>query len=163
MKRAGLLILLLITFVLQGCAQLSVSHLDKRPWIAEAPQTIHMRFWRFEFMNMPLKEGVGLQGMAYPNTELFPDWARWYDQLAFTVYLSESSGTVVSSAQLDVLPRELGKEPAIPFEFRLPSGGADTPLYVSFGYRMVLAETPWKPGARQEGRIYFAHEGALSR
>ncbi|UZP67278.1 hypothetical protein N1030_17040 [Desulfovibrio mangrovi] len=163
MKRCFTALLLLVTLMLSGCSYLNVSHLDRRPWLTDTPQTISMKFWRFEFHNMPLKQGVGLQGTAYPNTELFPEWARYYDQLSFTVYLSESSGDVIASSQVDILPREMTGERAIPFEFRLDPEQTHTSLYVSFGYRMVLAETPWRPEKQQEGRIHLAHEGALTR
>lgn len=163
MKRAGITYLLFIILILAGCSHQSVGHLDKRPWVTDTPQTIAMKFWRFEFHNMPLKEGVGLQGIAYPNSELFPEWAKWYDQLSFTAYLSEQSGNVITSAQLDILPRELGNDRSIPFEFRLTPEHGNDPLYVSFGYRMVLSEKAWQPGAAQEGRIHMAHEGALTQ
>ncbi len=165
MKRTGValyLSLLAAVAILAGCTHLSVNHLDRRPWLTDTPQTIAMKFWRFEFRNMPLKQGVGLQGTAYPNTELFPDWAAWYDQLTFTAYLSDSSGTVVASAHTDILPRALGTERAIPFEFRMQPDTGNTSLYVSFGYRMMLAEHPWRPDAPQQGRFHLAHEGALT-
>ncbi|MFV0350413.1 MAG: hypothetical protein ACK5JO_17725 [Halodesulfovibrio sp.] len=167
MKRAFMplaaVFMLLALLTLSGCTYLNVSHLDRRPWLTDTPQTISMKFWRFEFQNMPLKHGVGLQGIAYPNTELFPEWARYYDQLTFTAYLSDSAGNVVDSAEIEILPRALGGERAIPFEFRLSPEETHASLYISFGYRMVLAEMPWRPEKEQEGRIHLAHEGALTR
>ncbi len=122
-----------------------------------------MQFWTFTYQCAPLKDGVGLHGMAYPNTDLFPNWAIWYDQLAFTAYLSDSTGKVVASSQVEFLPRKVDRDHPIPIEFRMTPDTQDQPLYVSFGYRMVLAEYPWQPDSPRQGRIHIAREGALTQ
>lgn len=158
----SLLSILFVCLVLAGCTAQHVRHLPRNPWVIESPQSLTTAFWRFEYICQPLPQGVGIRGMAYPNSELFPEWATWYDSLAFTAYLSDSSGLVIDQSEITVLPRLMGKKRAISFEFTLVPDDSYGPYYLTFGYKTRLAENPWKPGqTTPKGKLYFTHQGAL--
>jgi|GEM_PF-294815 len=149
--------------LLTGCARQTVGHLARAQLQADTPQAVSMQYLRFTYRVVPLRESVGVRGMAAPAPGALPGWAKWYEQLTVMVYLSDATGRVIDAQEYDYLPRAVGDEGAIPFETRFYLDPDDTgPLYVSFGYRMVATERePKLDGADDGGRSLIVGEGAL--
>lgn len=156
----------LLLLFLSACSTMSVSHYDRNLWLENTPQTLTMRFWQFSYEGHSVQKGLGIRAVASPQPERLPDWARWYDQLIFTAYLSDTTGTVLAQSQTELLPRPISvsSDPAgnIPVEFFLPAIDHDGPLFVTFGYTMRLSEKQWKQGTPY-GKVRLVKEGALSQ
>lgn len=133
------LILLLTAAAVSGCATLDVSHLERKPWKLDSPETVSMEFMLFEYQIVPRKNSFGLRGNAYVKNGNVPVWANWLGELWIQGYLSDDEGHVIAKGLQVFSPRELEKGTAIPFDFELKPEHLDSGrLYISFGYRMVL-------------------------
>lgn len=160
---AGMLVLGMCLALLAGCGKQTVAHLARAQLQTDTPQTVSMQYLRFTYRVVPLRESIGVRGQASPLPGALPGWAKWYEQLTVMVYLSDASGRVLDTAEYDYLPRAVGDEGAIPFETRFYLEHEDkSPLYVSFGYRMVATEhEPREDGTDDGGRSLIVGEGAL--
>lgn len=155
---------LLLAAQLVGCAQTSVQHLKRQPWLLNKPQSLDAKFWRFTFDCLTQKGQLGVRGVAMPVASTIPDWATRIDELWLAVYLNDANGRVLAKNLLVLLPRELDRKNGVSFEFLLEPEdiGQSEHLFVTFGYRMVLSDG--QPA--QEGktpRIFFANEGAVTK
>ncbi len=164
--------------LLAGCAQLNVGHLERKPWRLQQSETLSLKFWRFEYQPLPQEERYSVRGRAYPLVQDLPEWATHVEELWFAVYLNDSQGRVLAKDVQVLPPSDLTPkviEQGLPFEFTLQPEdiGQSGPLYVTFGYRMVLTPPPTDAAAQEDQgdkqeseqedeRIFFANEGALS-
>lgn len=153
----GLTACLLLLLALAGCSYQSVRHLDRQPWLLGEARELTLKFWTFRYAATPLPGAFGVQGEASPRLEALPDGGRRLEDLTLSAYLCDRDGRVLARSEQSYLPRDLDGRPAV-FEFTLiPDNPPPGPLYVAFGYRMVLG-----PGGSGQG-AFFASEGAVTR
>lgn len=160
---AALCALVLAAALLSGCAQapLSVGHLQRDPWSLEEPRSLMTNFMRFDYQVLPVGGAAGIKGWAYLDTRKLPEWAKWVDSLRFTAYLCDPDGHVIAQDSRTFLPREARTEEGIGFEFILqPEQWGQRPLFISFGYRLVLTEGRGAQGGKGP---FFANEDAITR
>jgi len=158
----------LLTLVL-GCTYQSVHHLKRQAWEADSQSTLSMNYLAFAYICGQQEDGLSVQGRAYPRTEAIPEWAGWIDDIWLGAYLSDSSGRVLAKSLRILSPQPLNPGEGLPFEFNLKPNdmGSPGPVFISFGYRLVL--TP-SESYRDSGQltpdpksIFFASESALTR
>jgi len=149
--------------LLWGCAQtpLSVGHLKRDPWSLEEPHSLVTDFMRFDYQVLPVGDTAGIKGWAYLDTHKLPEWAKWAESLRFTAYLCDPEGHVMAQDSRTFLPREARADDGIGFEFTLrPETWGKRPLFIAFGYRLVLTEGRGVQGAKGP---FFASEDAISK
>lgn len=156
------LLAVVLAAVLSGCAAppRSVGHLKRDEWTLDQARTLQMKFLRFDYQVQPVGDVAGITGWAYLDVSKIPVWAKWLDSLQFTAYICHADGHVLASDTRSFLPREAKGDVGVPFEFALrPEVWGDKPLFVTFGYRLVLIE-----GRGLKGRDpFFASEDAAER
>jgi hypothetical protein len=158
-----LAILALAVLMLWSCAQApqSVGHLHRDSWSLEEPRSLVMQFMRFDYEIQPVGDMAGVKGWAYLDASRTPDWAKWIDSLRFTVYLCDPDGRVMAQDTRSFLPREVRPDEGVAFEFSLrPKQWGEKPLFVTFGYRVVLTEGRGAQGGKVP---FFASEDAITR
>jgi hypothetical protein len=146
-----------------GCAKapLSVGHLKRDAWSLEEPHSLKTDFMRFDYQVLPVGDAAGIQGWAYLDTDKVPAWAKWMESVRFTAYLCDPEGRVIAQDSRTFLPREARSDQGIGFEFTLkPQTWGKRPLYIAFGYRLVLTEDRGVQGGREP---FFVSEDAMSR
>jgi len=156
-------LVLAATALLWGCAQapMSVSHLKRDPWSLEEPRSLVTNFMRFDYQVVPVGDAAGIKGWAYLDTKRLPAWVKWADSLSFTAYLCDPDGRVLAKDSRTFLPREARADEGIGFEFTLrPKGWGQRPLFIAFGYRLVLTEGRDAPGGKGP---FFVSEEATAR
>ena len=154
-----------------GCSHLSARHLERKPWLPDSRQELSSRFWNFSFQGMLLNNGYGVWGKAAPTTKGIPEWANWIEELWFEAYLCDSQGRVIARDIRVISPRPLtnGKPISLKFILEPEELARPGPLYVAFGYRMVLAhppssgEKPVEAGTGKPSESFFVTEKALLR
>jgi hypothetical protein len=153
-----------------GCARLSVSHLEARPFAPGGDAVVTMKYWRFAFAARLDGEAYCLRGRATPVPAALPVWADRLEEISVTAYLRDADGTVLASAAKTYRGMALGPDAAIPFDFRLIPDSAAPPggLSVSFGYQAVYGSSAARQtlpgtGPPPAGTLFFAGEGALLR
>lgn len=145
---------------LSGCATVSVRHLERTPWQTDSPESLQMKFFRFDYTAVPVDDGFGVRGVARLDMDRIPQWAGWMDEVWFEAYMSDRDGEVVARDLRVMVPRPLGQG-TLPFEFILrPESVHEGPLYLSFGYRLVLSESRSEDGGHPP---FFASEGAITQ
>lgn len=165
-------IILFLCLALASCATQSVRHLKRQPWSLDEPQSMRTNYLRFDFLCSQGLDGLRVQGAAYPLSDgPIPEWAVWARDLWLGVYLSDRSGQVLAQEVKVLPPQNLTPAHPISFTFVLEphSMGEPGPVYISFGYRLVLASGPADrpeekgetPGAKSP--VFFASESALTR
>ena len=152
---------LLGLLLLAGCAGLSVRHLPSNPWKNEASQRLEMRYLAFQYQVIPVGNQLGIVAEAYPVIDKLPDWASWYGEIALSVYVSDERGRALAFRDVTLVPRPLKREAGLPMEVTLDLGtNRYQPLFVSFGYRLVLTDAqPDTPA----GRRVLVSEKALEK
>lgn len=149
--------------LLAACAQapMSVGHLKRAPWSLDEPRSLSTNFMRFDYQIEPVGGAAGIKGWAYLDTQKVPDWAKWIDSLKFTAYLCDPDGRVLAQDTRTFLPREARADEGIGFEFILrPEVWGTRPLFVTFGYRLMLTEGRDAQGGKAP---FFASEDAITR
>ena len=162
---APIALLLAGAFLASACSHLSVRHLNRKPWVVNQRQSLETKFWRFAFESIPLEDGYGIRGVAYPLPEKLPPWATWAEELWFEAYLCDNQGTVIAKDIHVSLPRPLDPQRGVDVEFILKPEdlGSAGPLHVTFGYRLLASEGPpagATPGSRPP---FLAIERAMTR
>ncbi|PKN08445.1 MAG: hypothetical protein CVU73_08375 [Deltaproteobacteria bacterium HGW-Deltaproteobacteria-8] len=155
--------LALVALVLWSCApvQQTVGHMRRDAWSLEEPHSLIVKFMRFDYQIQPVGDVAGVKGWAYLDTSKVPAWARWVDSLVLTVYLSDPEGQVMAQDTRSFLPREASADEGVAFEFSLrPEQWGQRPLFVTFGYRVVLTEGRDVKGGKE---TFFASEDAITR
>jgi|GEM_PF-2547255 len=118
--RLRILACLLLLGLVAACAQhQSVRHLARHPWAVNQPDSLSLKFWRFEYAVAPLADGFGVQGLAVPLTEGLPAWATYVGELWLAAYVCDAQGRVVTEDVRIITPRPLEPGRGIPFEFSL--------------------------------------------
>ncbi len=154
-----------------SCASQTVRHLKQHPWSLDKPQSMRTNYLRFDFICTQNPKGLEVQGKALPLSDgSIPKWATWARDLWLGAYLSDRSGQVLAQ-EIKVLPaQELSQSHPIEFSFALKphSMGKPGPVFISFGYRLVLAPGPQqvleKTGKNHDtSPVFFASESALTR
>lgn len=140
LRKAGIYIVMLLTAILlSGCASLDVSHLERRPWKLNSLEKVSMEFMKFEYEVVPRKGSFGLRGTAVIKENSVPVWASWISELWIQGYLSDADGNVLATGLQVFSPCRLDKSSPKIFDFELkPESLNPGPLFVSFGYRLVL-------------------------
>jgi hypothetical protein len=160
---AALAVLALAGLTLWSCAPQAqtVGHMRRDAWSLEEPRSLIVKFMRFDYQIQPVGDVAGVKGWAYLDTGKVPDWAKWVDSLVLTVYLSDPEGQVVAQDSRSFLPRAARADEGVSFEFSLrPEQWGNRPLFVTFGYRVVLTEGRDVPGGKE---TFFASEDAITR
>ncbi len=154
-----LLMLALVGMLLCGCTGRTVQHLPSNLWHGETAQAIAMRYLSFQYHVEPVGRDLHIVAEAYPEALALPDWALWYGEIYLSIYLADEEGNVLAQHEERLEPRPLRREAALPLEARFELGtNRDRPLYVSFGYRVMLTDMPPEIPA---GRRLLLSEGAL--
>ncbi len=161
--RPRLMLIILATLLMAGCAHLSVVHLDKNPWSLGQENTLAMRYWEFSYTSQLVDNKLVVSGTAKPVAGAIPEWATWIQDLWMQIYLSDDQSRVLAKDLRLYLPTVLDHGKGVPFEFHLApeSLGSSGPLYISFGYRMELTAEKNTLGANAPGKVFFASQGAL--
>jgi len=149
--------------LLWGCAQapMSAAHLKRDAWSLEEPHSLLTNFMRFDYQVLPVGDVAGIKGWAYLDIQKLPEWAKWVESLRFTAYLCDPEGRVVAQDTRTFLPREARADEGIGFEFSLrPKQWGQRPLFIAFGYRLVLTESRDAQGGKGP---FFASEDATTR
>ncbi len=164
---------LVFIILLSGCAYTSVGHLQRQPWILNTQQNLEMRFWRFSYVAESADGHYTLIGRAEPVLNSLPTDLHWIDDLWLAAYLSDDQGRVLAQdlRVFSGLPLDSGQ--GVPFNFSLRPDrlNRSSALQVTFGYNMTLTphesytaeDLPTKQGLSEQKRVFFAHEGALTK
>jgi hypothetical protein len=153
--------LLVLVAGLAACSQLNVSHLARDPWVVNVEQNATMKFWRFSYRIVPMRDQFGVRGEASILKDAVPERVDYIEDMWLACYLSDQDGDVLAQDIRVFAPRSLEEARDIDFDFILkPAHIESGPLYISFGYRMVMASDPT---GNAVDLPFFASEGALSR
>ena len=160
-----------LLLAVSSCASQSVRHLKQHPWSLDKPQMMRTNYLRFHFVCSQDPEGLQVQGTAHPLQDgPIPDWGTWARDLWMGAYLSDRSGRVLAQEIQVLPPQRLTQDQPISFTFVLQphSMGEPGPVFISFGYRLVLAPSPAGTetkdnGPRDNSPVFFASESALTR
>ncbi|MFW5819179.1 MAG: hypothetical protein ACOCVE_04980 [Desulfovermiculus sp.] len=163
--------LAILVLAASSCATQNVRHLKQQPWSLDEPQSMQTNYLRFDFLCSQDPGGLKVQGAAYPLEDgPIPDWAIWARDLWLGAYLSDRSGQVLAQEVRILPPQLLTQLHPIRFDFALEphSMGEPGPVFISFGYRLVLSSEPGSSPSRdkdsgQESPVFFASESALTR
>ncbi len=165
MTRSRILPLLLacaLAGLVSGCAHRSVVHLERQPWAPQKTQVLKMTFLRFDYQIVEIDGKSGIKGKAFPVMDRVPEWARWIDEFRLTAYLSDEYGEVLMESEQPFLPGPFQENAVFNFDFLLDEESLKQgPVFVSFGYRMLLTESKDKP--KNARHPFFASEGAVTR
>ena len=167
------LFMILFILILSGCTYQSVNHLSKRHWETDQSQNLEMDYFQFEYNSHPQAKKVEVKGTACLKKDSIPAWAAWIDDIWLAVYLSDDQGRVLAKDINIFAPRKLDYEQGIDFSFLLKPEqmGSPGPVFITFGYRVVLTPGRNYPGKSpdllseitRETEVFFASESALSR
>jgi len=152
-----------------GCASLSVSHLESRPFVAGPPTTLSMKFWHFEFTGSLSGASYVIRGRATPVTGDLPPWVDRLEELTLTAYLRDPAGNVLATSEKTYKAMPLAPDAAVPFEFSLaPAGQAAGGYGISFGYKALYGSAKARAaldakGPPPAGSVFFVGEGAVLR
>jgi len=174
--RAALFLLsLLLAVSAAACSYQSVSHLNRQQWVFNEQRSLEMNYLNFRYICHQDESGVSLRGRALPKHQSLPSWAAWTKEIWLGAYLSDKNGKLLAK-QIKLLPQQkFRSRTGYPFQFQLHPRdvGRPGPVYISFGYRLVLTARPpgeespsasGEPGdSEEEERVFFASESALTR
>ncbi|MFP4630493.1 MAG: hypothetical protein ACLFMQ_07185 [Desulfohalobiaceae bacterium] len=149
-----------------ACSHKSVRHLNKQIWLPDTEQSLQMQYMRFEYQAHKGKNGIRVQGEAQPIKASLPEWAAWSRDIWLGAYLCDKEGLVLAK-DLKMLPaQEISQNQGFSFEFQLEPKdiGTSGPVFITFGYRLVLTAKQSEILDREaEEKIFFASESALDR
>lgn len=155
-----------------GCSHQSVRHLKRQPWRLNKSQLLEMKYLQFQYVCTQTQKGLKVQGNAYPKDKNIPTWADWTNEIWLGAYLSDEDGKVIAKNIKILPPQKLIREKGYPFAFTLcpQSMGSSGPIYITFGYRLVLTREKMSSSEyinlnnKQESKkdIFFASESALT-
>jgi hypothetical protein len=161
-------VILSLMLLAAACSHLSVRHLNKQVWTPNtaAEQTLQMKYMHFVYQAQKEENRIRLQGRAWPRQESLPDWASWSKDVWLGAYLCDREGQVLAQ-DLKVLPaQDIDQSQGFTFQFSLEpqNMGSPGPVFITFGYRLVLTPAKTEPqGQDTEEKVFFASESALDR
>ena len=157
-----LILILALAALLSACAHRSVVHLERQPWAMQKTQTLKMTFLRFEYQAVEIDGKFGIKGRAVPVMDRVPDWARWIDEFRLTAYLSDEYGEVLMESEQPFLPGPFQENAVFHYDFLMDAEAfKQGPVFVSFGYRMLLTES--KDKSKNGRHPFFPSEGPVPR
>lgn len=143
-----------------GCSGQSAKHLPHARWESAVPQTVLMRHLLFRYRVAPAGDEIDVAAEAYPQPDRLPDWASWYGEIGLDIYITDENGTVLARQGAVLPPRPLDPQAGLPVQARFNLGtNVRQPLFVAFGYRLILADAAPDRAVRK----ILAAEGALER
>lgn len=160
------LVLALVVLCLPGCAKLSASHLQLKPWQDGGNQKLYAKFMHFDFQTLPHDNAFQVKGTAWPIKENIPVWADSVENLSISAYLCDEHGNVLTTSAKNYPAQKI---PAAGFAFEIPLKHGANPsggYFVTFGYSaMFTASKPPTAGGQGSGGIagnyvFFANEQA---
>ncbi|MGE4556838.1 MAG: hypothetical protein AB7D07_08430 [Desulfovibrionaceae bacterium] len=141
-----------------ACSQLNVGHLERAPWAINVDQELSMQFWTFHYRIVPMRDQFGVKGQASIIKDAIPRKMVYIEDMWLACYLSDEDGRVLAKDIHVFAPRSAQEGERLSFDFILrPEHIEAGPLFISFGYRMVMTSAP-----DPEEMPFFASEGALS-
>lgn len=148
------LVMVLMALGVAGCAKLSASHLQLKPWADGSSQKLNAKFLHFDFQTLPQGDKYEVKGAAWPVRENLPEWADTVENLSITAYLCDENGNVLAISGKNF---QVQKIPASGFSFDLllkPGTLASGGYFVTFGYRcMFTASKPSPAGSPGSGSV----------
>jgi hypothetical protein len=173
LRKGAILFSLLLVLPAAACSYQSVSHLNRQQWMLDERRCLEMNYLDFRYICRQSESGVSLRGRAFPRTSALPSWASWTKEIWLGAYLSDKDGKLLAK-QIKLLPQQKFRPHAgYPFHFQLRPRdvGKPGPVYISFGYRLVLTPASSEEGSASgeqeetngEERVFFASESALTR
>lgn len=167
------LILIMFIVLLTGCSYASVGHLQRQPWVLNSHQQLSMRFWEFSYVAESTEGHYTLIGWAKPVLESLPSDLHWIEDLWLAAYLCDDQGRVLAQdlRVFSGLPLDTGNGVPFTFSLRPDRLNRSSPLQITFGYNMTLTphefytleDLPAKEHPDKRTRVFFAHEGALTK
>lgn len=152
---------------LPGCAKLSASHLQLKPWQDGGSQKLYAKFMHFDFQTLPHDKAFQVKGTAWPIKENIPVWADTVENLSISAYLCDEHGNVLTTST-KTYPTQKIPAAGFPVDLPLKHGGQPSGGYfVTFGYSaMFTASKPPSVGGQGSGGIsgnyvFFANEQAV--
>ncbi|MFP5222849.1 MAG: hypothetical protein ACLGSA_11225 [Acidobacteriota bacterium] len=152
---------------LPGCAKLSASHLQLKPWQDGGNQKLYAKFMHFDFQTLPHDKAFQVKGTAWPIKENIPVWADTVENLSISAYLCDEHGNVLATSTKNY-PTQKIPAAGFPVDLPLKHGGQPSGGYfVTFGYSaMFTASKPPSVGGQGSGGIsgnyvFFANEQAV--
>lgn len=128
-----------------GCATRAsrVDHLPLERLSLNAPETIEMRHFVFQYTMLPVDGGYRVQATAW-RKESMPGWAEYVTTGWFAAYLARPDGTLLARDQESLyrgyfIPSWYD-EP-IELDFFLPRPVQPGPLSIAFGYDLTISDT----------------------
>ncbi|MCF8038141.1 MAG: hypothetical protein K9K79_02395 [Desulfohalobiaceae bacterium] len=162
--------LLAVVFLLTGCAYQSVAHLKRNPWQPEKKQTLNMNYLVFDYTCRQERESLSVNGLARLKQDSVPDWAVRARDVWLGAYLSDQRGSILAKDLIILQAGKLDIQKGFAFGFDLTpqSMGSAGPLFITFGYRLVLTTDQQKGQIKSaetdlesEADVFFATESAL--
>ncbi|MCF8104636.1 MAG: hypothetical protein K9K64_04075 [Desulfohalobiaceae bacterium] len=162
--------LLAVIFSLAGCAYQSVAHLKRNPWQPEKEQTLNMNYLVFDYTCRQETESLSVSGMARLKSKSVPDWAVQAKDVWLGAYLSDQRGGILAKDLIILQTGRLDIQKGFAFDFELTpeSMGSAGPLFITFGYRLVLTTDQQKgrtisteSDSKSEENVFFASESAM--
>ncbi len=163
--------LLLFMLMFSACAQHSVKHLSRQPWMGGIAQTLIMKYWTFDYMTLSGPDNLfQIAGSAYPKKKNIPGWGRWLKSLTLSVYLCDDKGNVLASQRQTVPGQSIPYDKGVPFSFHLNQKqlSQTRPLFVTFGYQMEIVKNRNSQRGKfdsdltgEHDEIFFASQGSM--
>ncbi len=158
-----------LLLLLSGCSYQSVCHLHKQRWSLDKNKTLEMKYLRFNYSCKQLASSLRVSGTAFPKKGVIPEWANWTKEIWLGVYLSDQNAKVIAKEIHVLPPNKFEPEQGFPFQMALKphNMGSPGPLFITFGYRLVLTDQKQSDSALQKAskkeKVFFASESALTR
>lgn len=163
-------VLALMLLLASGCAHQTVTHLKRNPWKVNQTQMLKMKYLVFSYACSQQTDSLQVRGSAQIRPETVPGWVQYAKDVWLGAYLSDRRGRVLANDLIILEPQTLNQSKGFPFELELePQGmGSPGPLFLTFGYRLVLTSAPEvedKQSSSQEHKtertVFFASESSL--
>lgn len=164
---------LLVLFLISGCSYQSVRHLQRQRWSLNTTKTLEMKYLKFKYNCKQLDSHLRVAGTAFPKKEVIPEWASWTKEIWLGVYISDQNAKVIAKEIHVLAPNKFKPNQGFNFQMALEphNMGSPGPLFITFGYRLVLTDHKVKDSTHQKGckafsekeKVFFASESALTK
>ena len=153
-----------------GCAYQTVSHLKRNPWQVGQAQSLKMKYLEFHYVCSQETDSLRVEGSALIRQDTVPDWVGHARDVWLGAYLSDRRGSVLAKDLIILNSQKLDMRTGFQFEVQLEPEdmGSPGPLFLTFGYRLVLTADPEAEQAPEtasdsdrEKAVFFASESSL--